>query len=146
MIFTKAKLLLWGGRLLGVTALAGGIWAAGMNFGLDRGYDKAIGEYQKTLDEQNKQWYNTLYERDDQWRATITNTYKELEKQINRYQEVEEREQELLDQISVLESTLSEIANEYQNQDLGLCNVSADFDRLLNDAHQAATTRSNSGP
>lgn len=143
MIFTKAKLLLWGGRILGVATFVGAIWVAGMNFGIDRGYSKAMGEYQKTLDEYNKQWYNTLYERDDEWRAEIDSTYKELRRQIERYQEVEQREQELLDEIAVLEGTLSEITNEYENTDFGTCAVSPEFDGLLRNAHKAATARSN---
>lgn len=143
MIFTKAKLLLWGGRILGAATFVGAIWVAGMNFGIDRGYSKAMGEYQKTLDEYNKQWYNTLYERDDEWRAEIDSTYKELRRQIERYQEVEQREQELLDEIAVLEGTLSEITNEYENTDFGTCAVSPEFDGLLRNAHKAATARSN---
>lgn len=143
MIFSKAKLLLWGGRILGVATFVGAIWAAGMNFGTDKGYNKAMNEYQEALDEYNKQWYNTLYERDDQWRAEISNTYNKLQEQFERYQEVERREQELLDEIAVLEGTLLEITDEYENQDFGVCDVSPEFDGLLRNAHKAATTGSN---
>lgn len=143
MIFSKTKLLLWGGRILGVATFVGAIWVAGMNFGTDRGYNKAMNEYQEALDEYNKQWYNTLYERDDQWRAEISNTYNKLQEQFERYQEVERREQELLDEIAVLEGTLLEITDEYENQDFGVCDVSPEFDGLLRNAHKAATTGSN---
>lgn len=143
MIFTKAKLIMWGARFLGVAAIVGAIWGAGLKFGLDQGYDRALKDYQKALDEYNMEWYNTLYERDDQWRAEIQNTYNELQQQIKKYQEVERREQELLYELAVLETTLNDIRNEYENTDLGVCDISPEFDRLLNDAHKAATTRPN---
>lgn len=141
MIFTKAKLIMWGARFLGVTAVIGAIWGAGMKFGLDQGYERALDDYQKALDEYNIQWYNTLYKRDDEWRAQIDNTYRELQLQIEKYQEVERREQELLSQLAVLETTLINIRKEYETTNIGLCNVNIEFDRLLNDAYQAATTR-----
>lgn len=141
MIFTKARLLFWGGRLLGVAAIVGAIWAAGLNFGLDKGYNNALKEYQKTLDEYNKQWYNTLYERDDEWRAAIDSAYRELQSQLEKYREVELREQELLTRLNVLESTLDTIRNEYENTDFGTCAVSPEFDGLLRNAHQAATSQ-----
>lgn len=141
MIFTKAKLLLWGGRLLGLTALVGGIWAAGMNFGLDRGYNKALNEYEEMLDNYNEQWYNTVLDRDKQWRASIDSAYRELQQQLEKYREVELREQELLTRLDVLEGTLDNIRNEYETADFGTCDVSPDFDRLLNSAYQATTTR-----
>lgn len=141
MIFTKAKLILWGGRFLGVATFVGAIWVAGLNFGMDRGYNKALDEYQEALDEYNKQWYNTVSERDEEWRASIDSTYRELQLQIQKYREVERREQELIAQLTVLESTLVDIRNEYENKDFGFCNVNIEFDRLLDDAYQAATTR-----
>jgi len=143
MIFTKAKLILWGGRLLGATAIIGGIWAAGLNFGLDRGYNKALDEYQKTLDAQNEQWYDTLSERDNAWRGAIDSAYRELHAQFEKYREVEMREQELLNQIDVLEGTLNDIRNEYETTDFGSCDVSPEFDGLLRNAHKAATAGSN---
>lgn len=141
MIFTKAKLLLWAGRLLGVSAFIGTIWVAGVNFGTDRGYNKALDDYQEALDEYNQQWYNTVNQRDDEWRAEIDRTYRELQLQIEKYQEVERREQELLSQLTVLETTLIDIRKEYETTNFGFCNVNIEFDRLLNDAYQAATTR-----
>ena len=141
MIFSKAKLLLWGGRLLGLTAVAGGIWVAGMTFGLDRGYNKALNEYEEMLDNYNEQWYNTVLDRDEEWRASIDSAYRELQQQLEKYREVELREQELLTRLDVLEGTLDNIRNEYETTDFGTCDVSPDFDRLLNNAHQAATTR-----
>lgn len=141
MIFTKAKLIMWGARFLGVTAVIGAIWGSGLKFGLDQGYERALDDYEKALDEYNIQWYNTLYERDDEWRAQIDSTYRELQLQIEKYQEVEMRERELLSQLAVLESTLVDIRNEYENKDFGFCNVNIEFDRLLNDAYQAATAR-----
>ena len=141
MIFTKARLLLWGGRLLGLTALVGGIWAAGMNFGLDRGYNKALNEYEEMLDNYNKQWYNTVLERDEEWRASIDSAYRELQSQLEKYREVELREQELLTRLNVLEGTLDNIRNEYENTDFGTCAVSPEFDGLLRNAYQAATAQ-----
>lgn len=143
MIFTKAKLIMWGARFLGVTAVIGAIWGAGLKFGLDQGYERALDDYQKALDEYNIQWYHTLYERDDEWRAQIDSTYRELQLQIEKYQEVEQREQELLSQLAVLETTLIDIRKEYETTNFGFCNVNIEFDRLLNDAYQAATARPN---
>lgn len=141
MIFTKAKLILWGGRFLGVATFVGAIWVAGLNFGMDRGYNRAMDDYQEALDEYNKQWYNTVSERDEEWQAQINSTYRKLQQQVEQYRQVERREQELLAQLTVLESTLVDIRNEYENKDFGFCNVNIEFDRLLNDAYQAATTR-----
>lgn len=141
MIFTKARMIGWGIKALGVAALGGSIWFAGQNFGLDRGYDKAYDNYQKELENANELWYNTLQERDEEWQAQISNSYKELQEQIDKYQEVERREQELLTRITVLESTLLEITYEYENTDFGVCDVSPEFDGLLRSAHKAATDR-----
>ena len=143
MIFTKARLLLWGGRVLGAGALLGGIWVAGMNFGLDRGYDRAMTNYEKALDEYNKQWYNTVLERDDEWRAEIDRTYSELQLQIEKYQEVEAREKELLDEIAVLESTLNDVRNDYENANFGVCHFSPAFDGVLHNAYEATKPEAN---
>lgn len=140
MLFTKARLVAWGIKALGVIALSGGIWFAGQNFGLDRGFDIAYDKYKKELDNNNKMWYNTLNDRDEEWQEKITNAFNTLEEQFARYREVERRERELLEQITVLETTLLEIENDYKNTDFGLCDLSPYFDGVLIDAHKATTT------
>lgn len=137
MIFTKARLLLWGGRVLGAGALLGGIWVAGMNFGLDRGYDRAMTNYEKALDRHNQEWYNTVIERDEDWKSQIDSVYSDLQAQIEKYQEVERREKKLLDEIAVLESTLVTIRNEYETANFGICQFSPAFDSVLHNAYEA---------
>lgn len=102
MIVKKAKLILWGGRFLGVVTLVAAIWFAGLNFGMDRGYKKALNESEMALSEYNKQWHETVSDRDEEWRAQVDILYTESQQQLENYRQ---REQELLAQLTALEST-----------------------------------------
>jgi len=131
----------WVAGGLAVGTIVGGIWLAGQNAGFSRGYDRAMDAFQKEVRQINRGWQATVRDRDGLWQDEINNSFKELQRQFNDYVEAERRESELLRYLAVLESTLKEIRNVYQDSDLGSCDVSPDFDRLLYDAHRAATTR-----
>jgi septal ring factor EnvC (AmiA/AmiB activator) len=141
MIFTKAKLIMWGWRVAGLVTIVGGIWFAGQQFGLDKGFEKAYDRYKSDIESMNQEWISLVSDRDLTYQQQITNVYSMIEEEFNRYREAEQREKELRQQIAVLEGTLTELEREYENADFGTCDVTPDFDGLLHSAHKAATTR-----
>lgn len=140
--FVKAPWLWkWVSGGLAVGMVVGGIWYAGQQAGFSRGYDRAMDNFQRELERVNRSWQATVRDRDGLWQSEIDRAFNQLQEQFNKYVEAERREAELLAEMAVLESTLKEIQNVYQGSDFGQCSVSPTFDRLLNDAHRAATTR-----
>ena len=102
MIFKKEKLILWVGRFLGAATFGGVIWFAGVSFGIDRGYTKALKESEMALKEYKKQWHEAVSDRDDEWRTQVELLYRESQQQLENYRQ---REQDLLAQITTREST-----------------------------------------
>lgn len=131
----------WVAGGLAVGTIVGGIWYAGQQAGFSRGYDRAMDSFERKLEQVNRGWEATVRDRDGLWQSEINRAFSQLQEQFNEYLDAERREAELLGQMAVLESTLKEIQNVYQDSDFGYCSVSPTFDRLLHDAHLAATTR-----
>ena len=140
--FVKTKFIWkWIAGGLAVGTIVGGIWYAGQQAGFSRGYDRAMDSFKREIEQVNRGWQATVINRDETWQNEIDRAFNNLQVQFEQYVNDERREAELLRGIAVLENTIMEIQNVYQDKDIGYCNVTPTFDWLLFDAHRAATTR-----
>jgi len=134
------------GTTVGAAAIFGYAYFLGNNHGVERGYDNAYERYQLDVEEFTDQWQQAVENRDEEWANKVMQEFQQLNESFENYQAQEQKERELRERIAVLNSTLQEIQDEYENSDLGGCDVSPDFDGLLRRSHEAATARAEPTP
>jgi hypothetical protein len=144
LIPTTANLKI-AGMALGGIAIAGTLWWA-YSQGQDRGFGNAYDQFQKDIDGLKKSWTESVIARDQEINAIVSSQFNDLEEKLRIYISNEESERELLERLAVIDSTLSEIRNETSTTNFGECNLSDDFERLLNSAQDAIRPSTTDSP
>lgn len=127
---------------LSIIALVVGIggsylWFQGYMSGSEGVAERLTAKYEAHLQDQSEKWSEAVSGRDEEWQAAVRQRQEELMQRIQQFKENEQREQELLDRLNVLQEQLEEINNEASTSDLGTCALSPDFDGLLQRQYQA---------
>lgn len=120
---------------LAIAGIAGAAYLYGRDAGFGSGFDKAYERYQIDMDSIYEAWEGSIDERDAEWANAISLQINELQESIERNKRDEQRQSELIKRLSVIERRFGELNNEIdESSDLGTCNLSGDFDRLLDAA------------
>lgn len=130
-------------RALGIVAVIiamSGVFFLGYSRGQDRGFDNAYSTFQEDIRALDRQWRDTVLDRDEVILFNVSQAFNNLQQQIQQYLSNEERERELIGRLDVLSSTLQEMRNEAATADFGTCDLSPDFERLLNAVREATHT------
>lgn len=146
MPITTTKILLGAKKLapiLPYLAVIGIVSGAGLyiyNKGLHNAYERAARTHETVINELHEQFNADMEQRDKEWDTEVS----KLLQQVTEFEEQRrldlERERELQTRIRSLSTSLQEIQRDVYESDIGTCSLTAEFDRVLLRARDAAYT------
>lgn len=111
------------------------VWNTGRGYGYDAGFAKAEKVYVSQVQDAI---LNVVSSRDTEWQQDIGRIFEDLQDVINKNNNTDQLERELSRSLGHISRRLEEINRSIPTANLGGCNLTPEFDSLLND--REATT------
>jgi len=106
------------------------VWNSGRLYGFDSGFDRAEGIY---LEQVEKAIRSTVDNRDRLWTEEVSRVFGDLKDVLEKNNNTASIETGLAESLAELRDELEKISGAIPSTDLGGCNLTTDFDRLLDD-------------
>lgn len=123
--------------ILGAGVIAGaGIYI--YNQGLHNAYQRAAQTHEKVIRQLQEDFNKDMLARDEEWETEVSELLQQVVESEQQRQLDLERERELQTKIRSLNTSLQEIQRDVYESDIGTCSLTAEFDRVLLRARDAA--------
>lgn len=119
----------------GLALLAFLTWNSGRLSGFESGFGKAEKIYRSQVEQAIKETVST---RDEEWKSDIEAIFGNLNDVLNKNNNTAELERELSKALDRIRNDLEKISGAIPSANLGECNLTPEFDRLLNDRETPA--------